>query len=139
MLLQHQAGQLKHPRRLEASSSGRHPCTVARRSRLCCQAYRVDVQSPSGNSTIEVGEGETILQAALDHGIELSHDCKMGVCMTCPAKLVQGEVDQSAGMLDDEAKEKGYALLCVSEPQSDCTVAVIEEDEILEEVLCSSK
>lgn len=99
----------------------------------------MDIQSPSGNSTIEVGEGETILQAALDHGIELSHDCKMGVCMTCPAKLVQGEVDQSAGMLDDEAKEKGYALLCVSEPQSDCTVAVIEEDEILEEVLCSSK
>lgn len=40
---------------------------------------------------------------------------------------MQGEVDQSAGMLDDEAKEKGYALLCVSEPQSDCTVAVIEE------------
>lgn len=28
-------------------------------------------------------------QAALDAGIELSHDCKMGVCMTCPAKLVR--------------------------------------------------
>ena len=30
-------------------------------------------------------------------------------------------------MLDDSAKEKGYTLLCVSEPQSDCKVAVIEE------------
>ena len=39
--------------------------------------------------TIEVEEGDTILQAALDSGIELSHDCKMGVCMTCPAKLVR--------------------------------------------------
>lgn len=40
---------------------------------------------------------------------------------------VEGEVDQSAGMLDEEAKEKGYTLLCVSEPQSDCKVAIIEE------------
>ena len=39
--------------------------------------------------TLEVGPGETILQAALDQGVELSHDCKMGVCMTCPAKLVR--------------------------------------------------
>ena len=30
-------------------------------------------------------------------------------------------------MLDDEAKEKGYALMCVAEPQSDCRIRVIEE------------
>lgn len=39
-------------------------------------------------TTLEVEDGETILEAALDNGLELSHDCKMGVCMTCPAKLV---------------------------------------------------
>ena len=38
-----------------------------------------------------------------------------------------GEVDQSAGMLDEEVKDKGYALLCVSEPTSDCTIRTIEE------------
>lgn len=40
---------------------------------------------------------------------------------------VTGEVDQSAGMLDEEAKEKGYTLLCVSEPRTDCRIKVIEE------------
>ena len=30
-------------------------------------------------------------------------------------------------MLDDTAKEKGYALMCVAEPQSDCRIKVIEE------------
>lgn len=38
-----------------------------------------------------------------------------------------GKVDQSAGMLDDEVKAKGYALLCVSTPKSDCKVRTIEE------------
>ena len=44
-----------------------------------------------------------------------------------PCMQVFGRVDQSAGMLDDDAKEKGYTLLCVSEPQEDCKIATIEE------------
>ena len=40
---------------------------------------------------------------------------------------ISGEVDQTAGMLDEEAKEKGYALMCVAEPQSDCRIKVIDE------------
>jgi len=45
----------------------------------------------------------------------------------CVPRQVSGQVDQSAGMLDEDAKEKGYALLCVSEPQSDCRIRVIDE------------
>lgn len=40
---------------------------------------------------------------------------------------VSGEIDQSAGMLDDEVKDKGYALLCVAEPRTDCVIKTIEE------------
>ena len=36
-------------------------------------------------------------------------------------------MDQSAGMLDESVKEKGYALLCVSQPTSDCKIRTIEE------------
>ena len=36
-------------------------------------------------------------------------------------------MDQTAGMLDENVQEKGYALLCVAQPQSDCTVQIIEE------------
>ena len=52
---------------------------------------------------------------------------------------ISGTVDQSAGMLDEGAIEKGYVLTCVAEPTSDCVLAIIDEDEILEEVLCSSE
>lgn len=54
-------------------------------------------------------------------------------------KQISGTVDQSAGMLDEGAIEKGYVLTCVAEPKSDCVLAIIDEDEILEEVLCSSE
>ena len=37
-----------------------------------------------------MGDGDSILEAAIDSGLEMSHDCKMGVCMTCPARLVRG-------------------------------------------------
>lgn len=38
---------------------------------------------------LEVPEGKSILEVALDMGLDLPHDCKLGVCMTCPAKLVR--------------------------------------------------
>ncbi len=49
---------------------------------------QVEIQHDGQSTKLEVEEGTTILDAALDSGLELSHDCKMGVCMTCPAKLV---------------------------------------------------
>ena len=36
-------------------------------------------------------------------------------------------MDQSAGMLSEDVKDKGYALLCVSYPQGDCTIQTIDE------------
>lgn len=48
-------------------------------------------------------------------------------CVVSLPAQISGNVDQSAGMLDEEAKEKGYALMCVAEPQSDCRIKVIEE------------
>lgn len=50
---------------------------------------------------LEVDEGTSILDAALDNDINLPHDCKLGVCLTCPSVVVSGEVDQSDGTLED--------------------------------------
>lgn len=74
---------------------------------------------------------ETILSKALDSGLPVPHDCKLGVCMTCPARLVSGKVDQSEGMLSDDVIERGYALMCASYPRSDCHIKIIPEEELL--------
>ena len=75
--------------------------------------------------------GETILAKALDSGLSVIHDCKLGVCMTCPAQLFSGSVDQSDGMLSDDVVERGYALLCVAYPRLDCHIRTIPEEELL--------
>ena len=63
--------------------------------------------------TVEVQDGETILEAGLDAG--MTYDTMMmGVCMMCPAKRVSGEVEQPNAMLSDDVVDQGFVLLCCS-------------------------
>eukprot|EP00959_Pyramimonas_sp_CCMP1952_P044921 938539-Pyramimonas_sp.AAC.2 len=64
-----------------------------REGRLQVNAYKVTIVDLDGKPhDVECGEDEYILEAALNAGIEdLTYDCQMGVCMTCPAKLVRPE------------------------------------------------
>lgn len=101
--------------------------------RLQCRAatYKVEIEHEGQKHMLEVPEGETILSVAIEAGLEVPYDCQLGVCMTCPAKLVKGIVDQDQGMLSDDVKEKGYALMCVAQPLSDCSIRSIPEEELL--------
>lgn len=89
------------------------------------------VEHEGRSTALEVEPDETILSKALDSGLSVPHDCKLGVCMTCPARLIRGSVDQSDGMLSDDVVERGYALLCAAYPKSDCHIKIIPEEELL--------
>ncbi len=57
--------------------------------------------------------------------MSLPYGCRYGGCITCAAKLLDGEVDQSQGVaLNGRQLTDGYVLLCVARPQSDCTLDV---------------
>ncbi|XP_021747488.1 uncharacterized protein LOC110713339 [Chenopodium quinoa] len=102
-----------------------------RQQSLICTAYKVVVEHEGQSTELEVEPDESILSKALDSGLDIPHDCKLGVCMTCPAKLISGKVDQSEGMLSDDVIERGFALLCVAYPRSDCSIKTIPEEELL--------
>jgi ring-1,2-phenylacetyl-CoA epoxidase subunit PaaE len=62
-------------------------------------------------------QAETILDAGLRAGYELPYSCKGGVCSTCMARLVEGEVDMDANYaLEDYELARGFILCCQSYP-----------------------
>lgn len=62
----------------------------------------------------------TILDAALKQGADLPYACKGGMCCTCKAKLVEGEVMMDVHWgLEEEEVEKGFILTCQSHPKTE--------------------
>lgn len=64
--------------------------------------------------------GERILDAALRAGADLPFACKGGVCCTCRAKLMQGEVQMDVNYaLEPDEVASGYVLTCQSHPRTE--------------------
>ena len=64
--------------------------------------------------------GQSLLDAALAHNIDAPYACKAGVCSTCRAKLIEGEVEMEVNhALEDYEVRQGYVLTCQSLPLTD--------------------
>ncbi len=62
-------------------------------------------------------EHGSILEATLKSGIDVSFACKGGVCATCRAKVIDGEVDMALNYgLEPEEIESGFVLTCQAIP-----------------------
>jgi ring-1,2-phenylacetyl-CoA epoxidase subunit PaaE len=70
--------------------------------------------------TIPVGDGESILAAAIRANLDPPYACQIGSCCTCRAKKISGEVvmDDREALTDDEIEE-GYVLTCQAHPTTD--------------------
>ncbi|MCF8281315.1 MAG: phenylacetate-CoA oxygenase/reductase subunit PaaK [Bacteroidales bacterium] len=71
---------------------------------------------------------ETILDAASKTVADLPYACKGGVCCTCKAKLLQGEVEMEVCYgLEKEEVEAGYVLTCQAHPKTEVVVLSFDE------------
>jgi len=75
-------------------------------------------------STLRLNRGaESILDAALKVRRDLPFACKGGMCCTCKARLLEGEVEMDLNYgLEPAEVEAGYVLTCQSHPLSERVV-----------------
>ena len=78
-----------------------------------------------GGATYEVDGRRPLLKSLLEEGVDLPYGCKYGGCITCAAKLIEGEVNQAAQVaLNNRQIADGYIVLCVARALSDCVLEV---------------
>ena len=61
--------------------------------------------------------GKSILDSAIEHGVDAPFACKGAVCATCRGKLLEGKVHMNKNFaLTDSEVAEGYILTCQSHP-----------------------
>lgn len=79
-------------------------------------------------SSIRMGRNESVLDAALKVRSELPYSCRGGMCASCKARVVTGEVTMRKNYaLVDEDLNAGFALTCQAHPATD--VLVVDFDQ----------
>ncbi len=85
--------------------------------------YKITLK-PAGRS-FEANDDESILAAAIRHGINLPHSCRGGSCLSCRARVVEGEIGYRKGApaaLSADEAAAGWALLCQARARTDVVV-----------------
>jgi len=88
---------------------------------------KVTIQS-SGHA-FEVKPSQTVLEAAIESGINLPYGCRTGACGSCKGKVISGKVmhdDYQGTAMTDEELAAGNALFCCARPLEDLTIDVRE-------------
>lgn len=67
--------------------------------------------------------GLSILEAAIEAGVDAPFSCKGAVCCTCRARVLEGQVKMNANFaLTDQEVEEGFVLTCQSHPLTEKVV-----------------
>ncbi|WP_299472452.1 1,2-phenylacetyl-CoA epoxidase subunit PaaE [uncultured Roseibium sp.] len=111
-----QPGRAKAKARSEAAAAAAGTCEVS-----------VTLDGTTRNFQMEK-DGTSVLEAAIENSIDAPFSCKAGVCSTCRAKVIEGEVEMETNhALEDYEVRAGYVLSCQCLPVSDKVVISYDE------------
>lgn len=92
--------------------------------------HRVEfVRGDGTTECLTVSPEETILAATDDSVLDLRHGCREGRCVSCTARLLEGEIEYvtEPHALTRDRRADGFVLLCIARPLKDCRLAVGRE------------
>lgn len=71
--------------------------------------------------SLEVNEGEYILEAAEAQGYDWPFSCRAGACANCAAIVTEGEIqmDMQQILSDEEVEDKNVRLTCIGSAETD--------------------
>ncbi len=70
-------------------------------------------------TTFEMSQKQTILEAALKQGLDVPYSCQGGICSSCLAKIESGNaIMRKNSILTDKEVENGLTLTCQAHPKS---------------------
>ncbi len=90
-------------------------------------AFQIKVE-PSGH-VFEANSEESVLDAALRHGLIMPYGCRSGACGACRGKVLSGQIehgDAQEFVLPEKDRATGFALFCCASAQSNLVVEVRE-------------
>lgn len=68
-------------------------------------------------TTFSMDTKETVLDAALEHDLDVPYSCQGGICSSCIARIVEGKAEMRKNqILTDEEIEEGLILTCQAQP-----------------------
>jgi len=71
--------------------------------------------------TLDVAEGEYILEAAEAQGFDWPFSCRAGACANCAGIVKEGDIDMDMQQIlsDEEVEDKNVALTCIGSAATD--------------------
>jgi ferredoxin-NADP reductase len=74
----------------------------------------IAIEFVRSGKTCTIRSGQTVLEAAEEHGVTIPSSCRQGQCGTCKTKLLEGNVRMDAEEgLDADSRAQGFVLTCV--------------------------
>ena len=89
---------------------------------------KITVVVDDEETSFEMSQKQTILEATLKHGIDAPYSCQGGVCSSCICRITEGKaVMKKNAILTDSEIEEGLVLACQAVPTTDTVFADFDD------------
>ncbi len=113
----------------ERFASAASPTRVTRRAEAAADAgIQLSIIADGKRHELRMHPEDRILDVALEAGLDLPYACKGGVCCTCRAKVLQGQVSMDKNFtLEADEMRQGFVLSCQARPTTPAVVVSFDE------------